>query len=160
VTIVLTAASPRTITSQLTVHANESDTNPGNDTADLAVTLTGTIGQGASGTSPQVLGLIPIRVKRKGLTAVVVRFDEPMDPGRISQVGIYHVMSVGRGKKPRLKAVGLASASYDSASRTVRLALKKPFKTGTLRLTIDHSAALAANGMGLAGGDYVATVPK
>jgi hypothetical protein len=49
-------------------------------------------------------------------------------------------------------------ASYDAASRSVRLDLRKPFKKGTLRPTIDHAAALAANGKGLAG-DYVATVP-
>jgi uncharacterized repeat protein (TIGR01451 family) len=160
VTIVLTATSPRTITSQLTVHANESDTSPGNDTAALAITMTGTIGPGPSGNPPHVSGLIPIRVKRKGLTAIVVRFDEPMDPGHVSRVGIYHLVSVGRGKKPRSKAVGLASASYHAASRSVRLALKRPFKTGTLRLTIDHSATVATNEMGLAGGDYVATVSK
>ena len=82
-----------------------------------------------------------------------------MDAGHVSRVGTYHLASVGKGKKPRLKAVGLASASYDAASRSVRLTLKKPFQTGTLRLTIDHSAAVSANGMGLAG-DYVATVPR
>jgi hypothetical protein len=82
-----------------------------------------------------------------------------MDPVYVSRVGISHVVSVGKGKKPRSKVVSLASASCDPASRSVRLALKQPFKRGTLRLTIDHSAALAANGMGLAVGDYVATVP-
>jgi hypothetical protein len=104
------------------------------------------IGPGPSGTPPHVSGLLPVRLKRKGLAAVVVNFD-------------YHLVSVGKGKKLRLKVVGPTSASYDTASRSVRPALKKPFKTGTLRLTIDHAAALAANGMGLAGGDYVATVP-
>ena len=160
VTIVMTAASPRTVESQLTVHANESDTNPGNDAAALTVT----IGTGPSGTPPgtppHVSGLIPIRIKRKGLTAVVVTFDQPMDPGHVSSVGIYHLVSVGKGKKPRLESINIASASYDAASRSVRLVLRKPFKTGALHLTIDHSAALSAGGIGLAGGDYDATVPR
>jgi uncharacterized repeat protein (TIGR01451 family) len=155
-TIVVNDSSPRTITSGLTVYANESDTNPGDDSA----TLTTIIGQGAASGPPHVLNLRSIRTPRKGLTAISVGFDEPMDSGHVSNVGIYHLVSVSKGKKPRLKVVGLASASYDTATHSVRLALKKPFKTGTLRLTIDHSTAVAANGMGLAGGDYVATVPR
>jgi hypothetical protein len=135
--------------------ANESDTNPGNDLA----TLTAIIGQ-AVPNPPHVLSLRSIQVKRKGLTAIIVSFEQPMDPARVSIRGSYHLVSVGKGKKPRLTAVALASASYDAASRSVRLVLKKPFKTGALRLTIKHSTALAANGTGLAGGDYVATVPR
>jgi hypothetical protein len=59
-----------------------------------------------------------------------------------------------------LKAVRLASTTYDAAMRSVMLTLRKPVKTGALRLTIDHAGALAADGTGLSGGDYVAKVPK
>jgi uncharacterized repeat protein (TIGR01451 family) len=160
-TIVATFSSPRTITSKLAVHANESDTNPGDDFA----TVSTIISKASSNSSqvsnpPHVLSLHSIRVKRKGLTAVVVNFDQPMDPGHVSNMGIYHLIIVGTGKKSHAKVVGLSRASYDTASRSVRLSLKKPVKTGTLRLTIDHAGILAASGIGLAGGDYVASVPK
>ncbi len=162
ITIVATYANPQTITSQLAVYANESDTNPGDDTATLTTTISSSRSSGskASPNPPHVSSLRSIHVKRKGLTAVNVSFDEPMDPASVSNLGIYHLVSVGKGKKPRLTIVRLASATYDAGSHTVRLALKKPFKPGTLRLTIDHTAPVAANGKGLAGGDYVATVPK
>jgi uncharacterized repeat protein (TIGR01451 family) len=157
VTIVMTFSGPRTITSRLAIHANESDTDPGNDLATLSAIITPAT---APSNPPHVLRLQAIRSKRKGLTAIVVAFDQPMASGRVSSVGIYHLVSVGKGKRPRLKAVGLASASYDAPSRSVRLTLRKPFKTGTLRLTIDHAGAVAPDGMGLGGGDFIATVPR
>src|SRR5262249_16431060 len=111
-------------------------------------------------TPPQVLTLHSIRAKRKGLTAVVVGFDQPMDPARIQDAGIYRLVIVPKGKKARVKPVRLASANYDAATNSVRLTLRKPVKTGVLRLTIDHSGAVAANGTPLFGGDYVARLPK
>jgi hypothetical protein len=83
-----------------------------------------------------------------------------MIPGRLLDLGNYHLVTVGKGKKSHSKVVGLFSAGYDAASHSVRLSLKKPVKTGKLRLTIDHSGVIAANGIGLSGGDYVAIIPK
>jgi uncharacterized repeat protein (TIGR01451 family) len=161
VTVVMVASGPYAFKSRFTVHANESDTNRTND----ADTLSVTIGQGSSSNSrqsnsPHILSLRPIRVKRKGLTAIVIGFDGPMNPGRLQNLGIYHLVTQAKGKHSRSKAVALISASYDAASRSVRLSLKKPVKTGKLRLTIDHSGVIAANGLGLSGGDYTAIVPN
>jgi hypothetical protein len=61
---------------------------------------------------------------------------------------------------PVPKVVRLSSASYDATSRSVRLSLRRPVKTGNLRLTIDHAGVIAADGIGMSGGDYVAIVPK
>ena len=155
-TIVVISLDSHRITSRLSVHANESDTNPGNDTA----TLIASISKGPASSPPHVLSVRSSRAKRKGLTAVVVGFDQPMDPGHLTKIGIYHLVILGKGKKAHPKVVGLSSAMYDATSRTVRLSLKKPVKTRTLRLTIDHSGIVAASGIGLAGGDYVATVPR
>ncbi len=91
--------------------------------------------------------------------AIVINFDQPMNPGPLQKVGIYLLVTVGSGKKFRPKAVALATAKYDVASRSVRLSLKKPVTTGTLRLTVNHSGVIAADGTGLAGGDYVTIVP-
>ena len=77
----------------------------------------------------------------------------------MSKTAIYHLVIVPKGKHARPKAVGLKAANYEAASRSVRLSLKKPVKTGTLRLTIDHVGTLAASGIGLSG-DYIAVVPR
>src|SRR5262249_14318215 len=147
---------PYAFKSRFTAHAYESDTNRTNDVDTLSVT----IGQGTSSNSPHVLSLRPIRVKRRGLTAIIIGFDRPMNPGRLQSLGLYHLVTVGKGKKSHPTVVGLSSASYDAASRSVRLSLRRPVKTDNLRLAIDHSGVIAANGIGLSGGDYVAIVPK
>jgi hypothetical protein len=144
------------INSRFAGHANESDPNAANDAAEFSAHLYPAL----PSRSPQVLSLRPIRVKRKGLTAIVINFDQPMNPGALQKVGIYHLVTVGSGKRFRPKVVGLATAKYDVASRSVRLSLKKPVTAGTLRLTINHSGVIAASGIGLSGGDYVAIVPK
>jgi uncharacterized repeat protein (TIGR01451 family) len=160
VTIHIASSGEYASTSRFAVHANESDTNPANDAGTLSVTIGKGLSTNPLTSSPHVLSLSSIRVKRKGLVAIVINFDQPMNPGRLQDLGIYHVVTVSPGKRARQKVVRLTSASYDAASASVRLSLKKPVNTGTLRLTIDHSGVLAANGIGLSGGDYVATVPK
>src|SRR5262249_53745939 len=115
---------------------------------------------GSSSGAPQVLALRSIRARRKGLTAVVVRFDRPMDSARVQDTGLYHLVMVPRGEKARVKAGRLASAPHDASNPSLMLAPSKPVKTGMLRLTIDRSGAVAADGIGLSGGDYVARVPK
>ncbi len=101
VTIVMNVSAPFTFMSRFVVHANESDTNPANDTDMLSVTIGPATHSNSHSTSPLVLGLRSVRVKRRGLTAIVVNFDQPMNPGSLGNIGIYHLVAVSKGKKSR-----------------------------------------------------------
>ncbi len=160
VTIHIASSGEYASTNRFAVHANESDANMANDTATQSVTIGKGPSTSPSTNAPHVLSLSSIRVKRKGLVAIVINFDQPMNPGRLQDLGIYHVVTVNPGKRARPKVVCLTSASYDAASASVKLSLKRPVNTGKLRLTIDHSGVLGANGIGLSGGDYIAIVSK
>ena len=87
----MVSSRPYTVTSKFTVQANESDTNSSNDAATLSVMF----GQGLRRTRRSRTAARPEPApdsrQAKGLTAIVVDFDQPMNPARLQNLGIYHL---------------------------------------------------------------------
>jgi hypothetical protein len=81
----------------------------------------------------------PVPVKsRKGVTAVSVAFNQPLDPASADNPGLYRVL---RGVKKRkktvyTKALKIRSISYVSSSDSVTIDLAKPLK-GAVEMTVD-----------------------
>jgi len=84
---------------------------------------------------------------KKGITSIVLQFDEPMNPASASTAAFY---SVGGGVKKHhmpiySKAVKIRSVTYDATAGTATLRLAKPFEAKMLQVTI-HGGILATNG--------------
>jgi hypothetical protein len=109
---------------------------------------------------PRILGVGSIRSNGIGRTAVVVGFAGPMDPGRVTDLGIYHLANIRMGRRLASRSVRVVAASYDPESYSVTLTLKRPFKAGKLQLRVDAAGVVAADGASLVGGDFVAIVPR
>ena len=96
-------------------------------------------------TPPQVIGIASVQ-SRKGLTAFIVVFNEPLDSGSASNPGLYHVFTPvkKRGITFFTRAVAIKSIHPRSGGATVTIKLARPVK-GKVEVTI-QGAIMAANG--------------
>jgi hypothetical protein len=95
---------------------------------------------------------------KKGITAIVVSFDEAMNAASAGNAASYSVAS-GDKKRHKVvynKPVKIRSVTYDATAGTATLMLAKPIKTSTLQVTV-HSGIMAANGTST-GSDYTSVV--
>jgi virginiamycin B lyase len=95
---------------------------------------------------------------KKGITAIVVSFDEAMNAASAGNAALYSVASgVKKGHKfVYTKPVKIHSVTYNAAAGTATLALAKPIKTSTLQVTV-RSGVVAANGTSTSS-DYTSVV--
>jgi hypothetical protein len=108
-------------------------------------------------TSPTIMGVVSVERSRKGITSIVLGFNEAMDPASAGNRGFYGLAS-GVKKKHKLaftKAVKISTVSYDNNAHTVTLKLAKPAK-GTMQVGV-HAGILATNGLA-SRGDFTAVV--
>jgi streptogramin lyase len=84
---------------------------------------------------------------KKGITAIVVSFDEAMNAASAGNAALYSVVSgvKQRHKFVYNKAVKIRSVTYDASAGTATLLLAKPIKTSSLQVTV-RSGVTAANG--------------
>jgi hypothetical protein len=107
--------------------------------------------------------------KKKTTKVLVVRFSAALEPGPAQNLGDYHLVALGKGKKSGAggKPVALASASYDPAAHTVTLTPRGKVPAQSLQLTITAAGTrdvqgrpLDGNRDGQPGGDAVVTIGK
>jgi streptogramin lyase len=97
--------------------------------------------------APDFTSLPQTTRSKKGITAIVVSFDEAMNAASAGNAALY---SVASGVKQRHKfvynkAVKIHSVTYDASAGTATLLLAKPIKTKSLQVTV-HSGVMAADG--------------
>jgi hypothetical protein len=95
---------------------------------------------------------------KKGITAIVVSFDEAMNAASAGNAALY---SVASGVKKRhgivySKAVKIRSVTYDASAGAAMLLLAKPIKTSSLQVTV-HAGVMAANATST-GSNYTSVV--
>ena len=83
---------------------------------------------------------------KKGLTTIIVLFDESMNPGSAQATANYHLFAGVKKKKHTVytKFVGIRKVMYVDSSHTATITLSKPFK-GLLQVTA-LSGILGVNG--------------
>jgi hypothetical protein len=106
--------------------------------------------------------------KRKTAEVLVIRFSGALEPSPAQDLGDYHLVALGRGKKHgarNTKRVALASAIYDPSVHTVTLTPRGKVPNQAVQLTITAAGVLDAQGRlldgtgdGQAGGDFVVVV--
>ena len=99
-----------------------------------------------------MVGVHTVKVRRRGLTAVVVSFSGPMDPVLAANLGAYQLTTLSRGRHPSAVPLGITTASYNAATYAVTLSLIRPLKRGPLSLSILGGAITGQNGLALATG--------
>jgi hypothetical protein len=90
-----------------------------------------------------------VRKSRKGIVALTVSFNEPLDPHSAANSGLYRV-STGVKKHRKTvysKAVPIQNIIYNDSNRSVTLNLARPSK-GSMELTV---------GAGIVGADGVSS---
>jgi hypothetical protein len=95
---------------------------------------------------------------KKGITAVVVSFDEAMNSASASNAAVYSVAS-GVKKHHKFafsKPVKIHSVVYSATAGTATILLAKPIKTSSLQVTV-HGGVTAANGTSTIG-NYTSVV--
>jgi hypothetical protein len=95
---------------------------------------------------PQATAIVSAKHSKKGLTSIIVAFNEALDPGSADNVNLYSIQGGVRKRKTTVysKPVTIRNVSYDGKDHTVAINLDKPYK-GTVRVTV-HSGILAASG--------------
>jgi streptogramin lyase len=106
-----------------------------------------TVNQAQSQTPPRVVGCTPMRTRR-GLTGIIVAFDQPLDPSSAANLGLF----VARGGVPRRHRTTYVQrlqvrVSYKQGAISLTVMLARPYR-GPVQLTI---------GAGLRGATEVAT---
>ena len=96
-------------------------------------------------TPPQVVEIASVQ-SRRGLTAFIVVFNEPLNSGSASNPGLYHVFAAvkKRGRTVFTRAVAIKGIHPGSAGGTVTINLARPEK-GKVEATI-QGTIMAANG--------------
>jgi VCBS repeat-containing protein len=93
---------------------------------------------------PHLTGIANLTHSKKGLTAIILGFDEAMNRGSVESLGLYRVAGAVKARKQTMftKPVGITGATYDSSAHTVTINLSKPFK-GLARLFVNGTVASA-----------------
>jgi hypothetical protein len=107
---------------------------------------TGGPGGSTGSTPPGVTRLVAVTHSRKGITQLVLGFNEDLIPGSATNSSFYS-LAAGVTKRRKLvftKPAKISSVSYDSNAHTVTLKLAKPVK-GQTQVTV-HAGIVAANG--------------
>ena len=107
---------------------------------------TGTIGE-INPAPPRVTGVVPVAHSRAGITAIVLDFDEALDPGTAGQLGFYQLASGVKRRHTLVfsKSLKIRRVLYDGTAYRVTLKLAKPHK-GTVQVTV-RAGLEAADGM-------------
>jgi hypothetical protein len=108
-------------------------------------------------TPPAVTGIVAVTHPRRKITAIVLGFNEALDPASAGNGGLYN-LAAGVTKKHRLlftKGVKIGAISYDGMKDTVTLRLARPTK-GPIQVTA-HGGIKGANGASSAG-DFTTVV--
>jgi virginiamycin B lyase len=98
-------------------------------------------------TPPSVTGALAVAHSRKGITAILVSFDEALDPRSVREAGFYG-LAVGVASGPMIvfnRGVKIARVSYDRAAHAVRLKLAAAQK-GPVQVTV-RAGLVAADGI-------------
>src|SRR5262249_55326457 len=108
----------------------------------------GTGGPGGStgSTPPGVTGLVAVTHSRKGITQLVLGFNEDLIPGSATNSSLYS-LAAGVQKRRKLvftRPVKITSVAYDGHAHTVTLTPAKPVK-GKTQVTV-HAGIVAASG--------------
>jgi len=101
---------------------------------------------------PGVLSSPTATHSKKGITSIVLHFDEPMNSGSANTVAFYQI-AAGVKKHHVLvysKTLKIHAVTYNPSTGTATLRLAKPFKASMLQVTI-HGGILAANGTSTVG---------
>ena len=117
-----------------------------NDTQDYSVaTGSTTISVMALPAPPYVTGIVSVSQTKKGLTAITVGFDEPMDSESVGNRALYSVFGAVKKHKKTVytKGVGIKDITFDGNTR-VTINFAKPYK-GAVKLTV-LGGTLAADG--------------
>lgn len=128
------------------VSAAQADSQPTNNLTTIAT----------SAIADPVLPIITAQnlvVDRKGIQAIVLTFNKPLEPVLSTALANYSV-TLHNGRGP---AVSLASATYDEATRSVRLTPQKPMRFGPFyKLTVNGEGAPGVVDLGgtVLDGDY------
>jgi virginiamycin B lyase len=95
---------------------------------------------------------------RKGITAIVVSFNEAMNAASAGNAAQYTVASdvKKRHKLVYSKPVKIGSVTYNATAGTATVTLAKPIKTNSLQVTV-HSGVMATNGTST-GSDFTSVV--
>jgi predicted outer membrane repeat protein len=94
---------------------------------------------------------------KKGLKAISIIFNEPLNPGSVGNRNLYslHGGVKRRGKIIYSKNLRVKTISYDSTARGVTITLSKPHK-GAIQVTV-HGGIMATDGLS-SHGDFTAVV--
>ena len=107
-------------------------------------------------TPPHVTGIVSVSRSKKGLTAITVGFDEALEQGSVSNLGLYSVLgAVTKHKKTvYTKGVRIKGITFDGNAH-VTINLAKPYK-GVVQVTV-HGGIVATNGAS-SSGDFTTVV--
>jgi hypothetical protein len=106
---------------------------------------------------PRVTGVVAVTHSRKGITSIILGFDEALDPGT---AGTRRFYSLATGVKRHHKlvfrrGVKIGSVSYDGTAHAVTLKLTKPHK-GLIQVTV-RAGIVAVDGVSSVG-EFTAVV--
>ena len=140
VVVVVQPLALGTIANTASVHADQPDFNPINDTSTV-------VSQAVVASVPPTILSQRLIVNRNTISAVVLTFSAEMDPGQAEALNNYTIRLAGKGGFASLAEgpnLPLASARYDSRRRTVTLSLVHPLSLGKFY-------QITANGAGASG---------
>jgi hypothetical protein len=106
---------------------------------------------------PDVTGVVSVTHSKKGITVIILGFNEALDSASASDGGFYRLDSgiKKRGKLVYSKAVKIGGVSYDGTAHTVTIRLAKPTK-GPVQVMV-RGGIKGSNGAS-SNGDYTAVV--
>jgi uncharacterized delta-60 repeat protein len=138
----LTATVPASDLSQLGP-ASVTVSNPGTMTSNAE---TFTVVAAIVPALPRVMQIAPGVQTKKGLTSIIVFFDQPMNPGSAMSRSNYTVFGAVKKRKRTVytKPIAIRSVSYNVSKFTVTITLSKPYK-GVVQATAE-SGIMANNG--------------
>jgi hypothetical protein len=89
-------------------------------------------------TPTQVAGTPSLVNSKKGISAFIVRFNQPLNPGSAAKLSLYHVFQGVKKKHKEVftRPLKIKSVTYNSSTQKVTINLKKPYK-GIVEVAVD-----------------------
>jgi hypothetical protein len=96
---------------------------------------------------PRVTGVLAVAHSSKGITSILLGFDEDLDPGSARKVRFYSLAAVVKRRHKLVfgRGVKIGRVSYNGTAHAVRLKLARPHK-GPVQVTV-RAGLVAADGM-------------
>src|SRR5262249_35701610 len=86
----------------------------------------------------EVAGTPSLVKSKKGISAFIVGFNQPLNPGSAAKLSLYHVFQGVKKKHKEVftKPLKIKSVTYNSSTARVTINLKKPYK-GIVEVAVD-----------------------